>query len=104
MCSRASASDGGTLFRSTCRRWPTWRRTPTVRQGAVLRGRGGAVERQLGRVLWWHDLRAEASAVCPAEPLPSETPLFVLYTSGSTGKPKGILHTTAGYNLYVKKT
>ncbi len=39
-----------------------------------------------------------------AEQLDSETPLFILYTSGSTGKPKGIMHTTAGYNLYVKKT
>ena len=47
---------------------------------------------------------AEASADCPAEPLDSETPLFILYTSGSTGKPKGIKHTTAGYNLYAKKT
>ena len=43
-------------------------------------------------------------ADCPAEPLDSETPLFILYTSGSTGKPKGIMHTTAGYNLFVKKT
>ena len=34
----------------------------------------------------------------------SEAPLFILYTSGSTGKPKGIIHTTAGYNLYAKKT
>ena len=29
---------------------------------------------------------------------------YILYTSGSTGKPKGIKHTTAGYNLFVKKT
>ncbi len=34
----------------------------------------------------------------------SEAPLYILYTSGSTGKPKGIKHTTAGYNLFVKKT
>ena len=34
----------------------------------------------------------------------SEDPLFILYTSGSTGKPKGVKHTTAGYNLFVKKT
>ena len=47
---------------------------------------------------------AEASADCPAEPLDSEAPLFILYTSGSTGKPKGIKHTTAGYNLFAKKT
>ena len=57
-----------------------------------------------GRDIWWHELMAKASADCPAEPLDSEAPLFILYTSGSTGKPKGIKHTTAGYNLFVKKT
>ena len=57
-----------------------------------------------GRDFWWHDLMAERHADCPAEPLDSETPLFILYTSGSTGKPKGIMHTTAGYNLFAKKT
>jgi acetyl-CoA synthetase len=36
--------------------------------------------------------------------LDSEDTLYILYTSGSTGKPKGIRHTTAGYNLYAKKT
>ena len=59
---------------------------------------------QPGRDYWWHELMAKASADCPAEPLDSEAPLFILYTSGSTGKPKGIKHTTAGYNLFVKKT
>jgi len=57
-----------------------------------------------GRDVWYHDLMAAASADCPATPLDSEHPLFILYTSGSTGKPKGILHTTAGYLLYVKMT
>ncbi|QDS93425.1 Acetyl-coenzyme A ligase [Roseimaritima multifibrata] len=57
-----------------------------------------------GRDIWWHDLVDSASADCPAVPLDSETPLFILYTSGSTGKPKGILHTTAGYNLWAKLT
>jgi acetyl-CoA synthetase len=46
---------------------------------------------------WYHDLMADASSECAAEPLDSEHPLFILYTSGSTGKPKGVLHTTGGY-------
>ena len=57
-----------------------------------------------GRDLWWHELMTQAQPDCLAEPLDSEAPLFILYTSGSTGKPKGIRHTTAGYNLYAKKT
>src|SRR5262249_17552377 len=58
-----------------------------------------AVAMRPGRDHWYHDVMAQASADCPAEPLPSEHPLFVLYTSGSTGKPKGIVHSTAGYLL-----
>jgi acetyl-CoA synthetase len=63
-----------------------------------------AVKMQAGRDFWWHELMAKASDECPATPLDSEAPLFILYTSGSTGKPKGIKHTTAGYNLFAKKT
>ena len=44
------------------------------------------------------------STVCPPEPLDSEDALFMLYTSGSTGKPKGIVHSQAGYLLYVSMT
>jgi acetyl-CoA synthetase len=72
--------------------------TSTVQRVIVVRRIGG--ERELQPVdRWWHELMAEASDACPAEPLDSEHPLFILYTSGSTGKPKGILHTTAGYLL-----
>ena len=46
----------------------------------------------------------EADAQCPAEPMNSEDPLFILYTSGSTGKPKGVLHTTGGYLVYAAMT
>ena len=79
-------------------------KSPTVRHCVVLRRIGLDVPMREGRDHWWHDLMAEAPANVPAEPMDSEAPLFVLYTSGSTGKPKGIKHTTAGYNLYVKKT
>jgi acetyl-CoA synthetase len=79
-------------------------KSPTVKHCIVLKRTGNPVHMEPGRDHWWHHLTADASADCPAEPLDSEAPLFILYTSGSTGKPKGILHTTAGYNLYVKKT
>jgi acetyl-CoA synthetase len=79
-------------------------KSPTVKHCVVLKRTGNPIHMQAGRDHWWHDLVCEASADCPAVPLDSENPLFILYTSGSTGKPKGILHTTAGYNLYVKKT
>ena len=79
-------------------------KSPTVEKCIVLKRTGAEVSMQEGRDLWWHELMAEAAADCPAEPLDSETPLFILYTSGSTGKPKGIKHTAAGYNLYAKKT
>ncbi len=79
-------------------------KSPTVEKCIVLRRCGNDVNMKEGRDVWWHDLTDNASADCPATPLDSETTLFILYTSGSTGKPKGIRHTTAGYNLYVKKT
>lgn len=56
------------------------------------------------RDLWYHTLMRNAPADCPAEPLDSEHPLYILYTSGSTGKPKGVLHTTGGYLTGVSAT
>jgi acetyl-CoA synthetase len=70
---------------------------PSVKNVLVYRRTGVEVKMQAGRDHWWHELMQTASAVCPAEPLDSEHPLYLLYTSGTTGKPKGILHTTGGY-------
>ncbi|MEM8944930.1 MAG: acetate--CoA ligase [Planctomycetota bacterium] len=79
-------------------------KSPTVEHCIVLDRVNEAIHMEPGRDHWWHELMADASADCPATPLDSEAPLFILYTSGSTGKPKGIKHTTAGYNLYAKKS
>jgi acetyl-CoA synthetase len=79
-------------------------KSPTVEKCIVYNRCNQPVEMKPGRDLWWHELMANASADCPAEPLDSEQPLFLLYTSGSTGKPKGVLHTTAGYLLGTSLT
>jgi acetyl-CoA synthetase len=79
-------------------------RSPSVEKCVVVRRCGNQVAMQPGRDFWWDELMQEASLDCPAEPMDSEDTLFILYTSGSTGKPKGIRHTTAGYNLWTKKT
>ena len=70
---------------------------PGVRDVIVYRRTGSETPMQAGRDHWWHELDETANEQCPAVPLDSEHPLFVLYTSGTTGKPKGILHTTGGY-------
>ncbi len=74
-------------------------KSPTVEKCVVFNRCNQPVEMKPSRDFWWHEQMADAADVCPAEPLDSEHPLFILYTSGSTGKPKGVLHTTGGYLL-----
>ncbi len=70
----------------------------------VVHCAGDGVAMQPGLDHSYEELKAAASADCPAEPMDAEQPLFILYTSGSTGKPKGVLHTSAGYLLYTAVT
>jgi len=77
---------------------------PGVDTVIVIRRSGGTVPMVDGRDFWLHDLLADASPDCPAEPMDAEDPLFILYTSGSTGKPKGVLHTTGGYLVWAHTT
>jgi acetyl-CoA synthetase len=79
-------------------------KSPTVEHCLVLRRVGNDPPMKDGRDVWWHDIVDKQADDLPAEPMDSEATLFILYTSGSTGKPKGIRHTTAGYNLWAKRT
>ena len=70
----------------------------------VVKRTGGQVNMDPTRDVWYHEAAAVVESECPCEPMNAEDPLFILYTSGSTGQPKGVLHTTAGYLVFVAMT
>ena len=56
------------------------------------------------RDILFEEIKSKVSDECNPEIMDAEDPLFILYTSGSTGKPKGMVHTCAGYMVYVSYT
>ena len=80
--------------------------TPTIEKVVVVErvGKAAPISMKPGRDFWWHDIVANVSDECAAEPMDAEDMLFILYTSGTTGKPKGVVHTTAGYLVGVSTT
>ncbi|MBI4684320.1 MAG: acetate--CoA ligase [Nitrospirae bacterium] len=79
---------------------------PSVKTCLVVKRANISVDMKLGRDFFIDEelLAGDILSYCEPEPYDAEDPLFILYTSGSTGKPKGLLHTTAGYIVYVATT
>jgi acetyl-CoA synthetase len=77
---------------------------PAVVSVLVVKRTMQSVKMIEGRDFWLENELLHVASDCPAEPMQSEDPLFILYTSGSTGKPKGMMHSTGGYMVYVGYT
>lgn len=79
-------------------------KTNTIEKVLLVKRTNQEIDFKEGRDIWLQPLLEKAETTSKAEVMDAEDPLFILYTSGSTGKPKGMVHTTAGYMVYVAYT
>ena len=79
-------------------------KTNTIEKVLLVKRTNQEIDFKEGRDIWLQPLLKQAETTSKAEVMDAEDPLFILYTSGSTGKPKGMVHTTAGYMVYVAYT
>lgn len=78
--------------------------SPTVEKILVVKRTNTKINMKEDRDFWMQDYYENASEDFVTKIMDAEDPLFILYTSGSTGKPKGMLHTCAGYMVYIGYT
>lgn len=76
----------------------------TVENVLVVKRTNNDVKMKEGRDYWMSEYYDKAFTDFVTVIMDAEDPLFILYTSGSTGKPKGMLHTCAGYMVYIAYT